>query len=81
MQEAKIENEKRKTWNRKMEQSAPQTTQRTRSWSLTATAMLPDEEAVAALPCNQQILDANRLTWSDVGHHPDCQFAFSMKGG
>jgi hypothetical protein len=23
----------------------------------------------------QHILDANRLTWSDVGHHPDCQFA------
>jgi hypothetical protein len=23
----------------------------------------------------QHILDANRLTWSGVGHHPDCQFA------
>jgi hypothetical protein len=30
---------------------------------------------VAALPCIQHILDANRLTWSGVGHHPDCRFA------
>jgi hypothetical protein len=30
---------------------------------------------MVALPCIQRILDANRLTWSDVGHHPDCQFA------
>jgi hypothetical protein len=30
---------------------------------------------VAALPCIQHILDANRLTWSGVGHHADCQFA------
>ncbi len=36
---------------------------------------LPNEKDVAALPCIQHILDANRLTWSDVGHHPDCQFA------
>ena len=30
---------------------------------------------MAALPCIQRIVDANRLTWSDVGHLPDCQFA------
>jgi hypothetical protein len=30
---------------------------------------------VAALPCIQRILDANHLTWPDVGHHPDCPFA------
>jgi hypothetical protein len=30
---------------------------------------------LADLHCIQHILDANRLTWSDVGHHPDCQFA------
>ena len=30
---------------------------------------------MAALPCIQHILDANRLTWPDVRHHPDCQFA------
>jgi hypothetical protein len=33
---------------------------------------------VATLPCIQHILDANRLTWSDVGHHPDCLFASFM---
>ena len=53
----------------------PQTTPRTRNWSLTAPATLRSEQAVAALPCIQHILDANRLTWSDVGHHPDCQCA------
>ena len=41
----------------------------------TAPATLPNEQAVSALPCVQHILDANRLTWSDVGLHPDCQFA------
>jgi hypothetical protein len=30
---------------------------------------------VAALPCIQHILDANRLTWPGVGQHPDCPFA------
>ncbi len=49
-----------------------------RSWSLTAPATLPDEQAAAALPCIQHILDANRLTWSDVGHHPDCLFAIFL---
>ena len=38
-------------------------------------ATLPNEQAAAALPCIQHILDANRLTWSDVGFHPDCPFA------
>jgi len=57
-----------------MEQRGPQTTQRTRSWSLTA-ATLPNEQAVADLPCIQHILDAYRLTWPDVYLHPDCQFA------
>jgi hypothetical protein len=52
-----------------------QTTQRSRSWSLTAPATLPNEQAVAALPCIQHILDANRLTSPDVGLHPDCLFA------
>ena len=52
-----------------------ESTQRTRSWSLTAPVTLPNEQDVAALPWLQHILDANRLTWSDVGHHPDCQFA------
>jgi hypothetical protein len=75
MQEAKKKGKKKK-WNRKMEQRGPQTVQRRRSWSLTATsATLPNEQAVAALPYTQHILDANRLTWPDVGHHPDCQFA------
>jgi hypothetical protein len=41
-----------------------QTTQRRRSWTLTAPATLPNEQAVAALPCIQHILHANRLTWS-----------------
>ena len=50
-------------------------TPRSRSWTLTAPAALPNEQAVADLPCIQHILDANRLTWSDVGHHADCQFA------
>ena len=50
-------------------------TPRSRSWTLTAPAALPNEQAVADLPCIQHILDANRLTWSDVGLHPDCQFA------
>ena len=53
----------------------PQTTQRIRSWSLSAPATLPNEQAVAALPCIQHILDANRLTWPGVGQHPDCPFA------
>jgi hypothetical protein len=35
----------------------------------------PNEQAVAPLPSIQHILDVNRLTCSDVGHHPDCQFA------
>ena len=56
--------------------SSPQTTQHTRSRSLTAPATLPNEQAVTALFFIQHILDANRLTWSDVvGHHPDFQFA------
>ena len=50
-------------------------TPRSRSWTLTAPAALPNEQAVADLPCIQHILDANRLTWSDVGLHPDCPFA------
>ena len=58
-----------------MEERGPQTTQRSRSWTLTAPATLPNEQAVAALPCIQHILDAHRLTWSGVGHHPDCQFS------
>ena len=58
-----------------MEWRVPQTTQRTRSWTLTAPATLPNEQAVAALPCIQHILDANRLTSPDVGLHPDCLFA------
>ena len=58
-----------------MEQRGGQTTQRSRSWSPTAPATLPNEQAVAAFPCIQQILDANRLTWPGVGLHPDCQFA------
>jgi hypothetical protein len=40
-----------------------------------APATLPNEEVVAALPCIQHILDANRRTWPDVGHHVDCPFA------
>jgi len=32
-------------------------------------------QAVAALPCIQHILDANRLTWSGVGHHPDLSYS------
>jgi hypothetical protein len=32
-------------------------------------------KAVAAIPCIQHILDAKRLTWPDVGLHPDCLFA------
>jgi hypothetical protein len=71
----KKRNEKRKKWNREMEHRGPQTTQRTRRWSLSAPATLPNEESVADLSCIQHILDANRLAWSDVGHHPDCQFA------
>ena len=67
--------EKRKKWNRKMEQRGPQTAQRSRSWSHTAPATLPNEQAVASFPCVQHILDANRLTWPGVGLHPDCQFA------
>jgi len=47
----------------------------TGSWSPTAPATLPNEQAVAALPCIQHRLEANRLTWSDVGLHPDRQFA------
>ena len=43
--------------------------------SAKAPAALPNEQAVADLPCIQHILDANRLTWSDVGLHPDCPFA------
>ena len=39
-----------------------QTTQRIRSWSLTEPATLPNEQAVAALPSIQHILDARRLT-------------------
>jgi hypothetical protein len=35
--------------------------QRTRWWSLAAPATLPNEQAVAALPHIQHILDANRL--------------------
>ena len=66
---------KKKKWNRKMEQRGPQTAQRSRSWSLSAPATLPNEQAVAAFPCIQHRLDANRLTWPDVGLHPDCQFA------
>jgi hypothetical protein len=58
-----------------MEQRGRQTTQRSRSWSPTAPATLPNEENVAALPCIQHILDANRLIWPDVGQHPDCPFA------
>jgi hypothetical protein len=49
-------NEKRKKWIRKMEQRGPQTTQRSRSWSLAAPATLPNEQAVAAFPCTQHIL-------------------------
>ena len=49
----------------------PQTTQRSRSWSLTAPVTLPNEETVVDLPCIRHILGTNRLTWSDVGHHPD----------
>ncbi len=75
LQDPKRERKKRKKWNRKMEQRRPQTTQGSRSWSLTAPATLPNEQAVAAFPCIQNILDANRLTWPDVGLHPDCQFA------
>jgi hypothetical protein len=41
----------------------------------TAPATLPNEQAVAAFPCIQHILDANRRTWPDVGLHPDCPFA------
>jgi hypothetical protein len=66
-------NEKRKKWNRKW--SSVDRKLRTRSWSLTAPATLPHEEAVAALPCIQHTLDANRLTWSDVRLHPDRPFA------
>ena len=39
-----------------------QTTQRIRSWSLTEPATLLKEQAVAALPSIQHILDARRLT-------------------
>jgi hypothetical protein len=66
---------KKKKVNRKMEMLEPQTAQRTRPWSPTAPATLPNEQAVAAFPRIQHILDANRLTWPDVGLHPDCQFA------
>jgi hypothetical protein len=69
------EKRKKKKVESKMHCRPPQATQRTRSWSFTAPATLPNEQAVAALPCIQHILDANRLTWSDVGHHPDGQFA------
>ena len=61
--------------SRRMYPVPPQTAQRTRSWSLTAPATLANEKAVAALPCIHHIVDANRLTWPGVGHHPDCQFA------
>jgi hypothetical protein len=60
---------------KKIEERGPQNEQRTRSWTLSAPATLPNEQAVAALPCIQHILDAKRLAWSDVGQHPDCQFA------
>jgi hypothetical protein len=65
------EDGKKKKANRKMEERGWQITQHTRSRSLTAQATLPNEQAAAALPCIQHILDANRLTWSGVGHHPD----------
>jgi hypothetical protein len=42
--------------------------------------MLANEQGVAALPCIQHILDANRLAWSHVGHHPDCQMASVIHG-
>ena len=58
-----------------MEARGPQTTQRSRSWTLTAPATLPNEQAVAALPSIQHVPDVNRLTCSAIGHHPDCQFA------
>jgi hypothetical protein len=57
-----------------MEQRGRQNAQRSRSWSATAPATLPNEQALAALPGIQHVLDANRLTWPDVGLHPDCQF-------
>jgi hypothetical protein len=64
----KKQEEKKKKGN---EWRRPQTTQRTRSWSrLSAPATLPNAQAVAALLCIQHILDANRLTWADVGRHP-----------
>ena len=64
----------RKKWHRKMS-SVTRKLRNAPDRSLSAPAMLPNEEAVAALPCIQHILDANRLTWPDVRHHPDCQFA------
>ena len=52
-----------RSWcSRRFQTCRMQTTQRIRSWSLTEPATLTNEQAVAALPSIQHILDARRLT-------------------
>jgi hypothetical protein len=67
----KRERKESKKSGQKMSMVTYKITQRTRSWSLSAPATLPNVKGMADLPCIQHILDANRLTWPDVGHHPD----------
>jgi hypothetical protein len=70
--------EKRKKWNRMMEQSGIKLLNAAGPGRVRRLRRFQTSKPWLIFLAFQHILDANRLTWSDVGHHSDCQFTISI---